>query len=135
MSSCRRDLLFGIREMKHRMIKKAKIVYLESKSVSSVGKVEGSGGNWLTGQIIHQKELFFFIRPDEILPRNYPSDKDFFMRADALSKHILTSQAGDQVEFQLGARKPEKPEARCVRILNYQRRRTTDLLDYILRIL
>ena len=112
---------------------KASIVYITSQSIvhPTTTKVKGSGGGWLKGEIVSTKEHFLFIHPEEPLPSIYPKNKDVYMRRDILSKHVLSPNVGDFIEFRLGARNPEKPEARNAKVLVYQKRTETELVSYI----
>ena len=110
---------------------KASIVYLDIQSVSQTSGIKGSGGNWLKGEIVDKKEHFCFIRPSEPLPRAYPDDKDVYLSLKFVSSHSLALDLGDLVEFRLGARNPEKPEASSFKVLNYKSKDSNDLISFM----
>ena len=110
---------------------RASIVYLDIQSVSPTSGIKGSGGSWLKGEIVDKKEYFCFIRPLEPLPRAYPADRDVFLSLKFVSSHSLALDLGDLVEFRLGARNPEKPEASSFKVLNYNSRDSDDLISFM----
>ena len=56
----------------------------------------------MKGEIVGKKEDFCFIRPFNLLPKAYPSDKDVFLSLKVVSKNTLDLAVGDLVEFLLG---------------------------------
>ena len=110
---------------------RASIVYLDFQSVSQTSGMKGSGGSWLKGEIVDKKECFCFIRPLEPLPRAYPDDKDVYLSLKFISSHSLGLNVGDLVEFRLGARKPEKPEASSFKVLKYKSRDSDELTSFM----
>ena len=111
----------------------ARIVFVDRKSKTpasgnavEIGRLSGS--QWIEGVVVSKKDTFFFIRPCAPLPSAFVN-KDVFARSDLISKYVLPIEIDDRVEFSLGARNREKPEAKSVQIFSYKERSTEDLLE------
>ena len=85
---------------------------------------------WHKGSLCSIRDKSVFIKPAQNLPEGY-TNKDVYLNPDNISKYVLPVKGGDAVEFVLGDRNKAKPMARKVKISQYSRRTSAELIEYI----
>jgi cold shock CspA family protein len=104
----------------------------QKKKRKTVGLSQKESMQWHKGTLCQiRNEKSIFIKPLNELPEGYKKTKDVYMHSDNISKYVLALKGGDSVEFVLGERDKEKPMARKVKVIQYSKRTSRELLDYI----